>query len=271
VTAPLELGLGFSPCPNDTFMFHALVHGLVRVEGVRFAPELLDIEALNRRALDARGALPVTKLSVAAFARARDRYELLRAGAAIGRGCGPLVVRAPARTDLVDLADLRGARVATPGALTTAHALLRMFAPPDARLVDMRFDLIIGAVARGEVDAGAIIHESRFTFADAGLVMVADLGRRWEAATGLPLPLGVVAARRDLPARLRAEVGAAVARSVELAMAEPERSAAYVRAHARELSDDVCRRHIALYVNAFSRDLGEEGERAVAALAARLL
>lgn len=260
------LTLGFSPCPNDTFMFHALVTGGVAVPGHTFAPWLADIEALNERALgDDPAPLAVSKLSVHGYAHAAHRYAPLRSGAALGRGCGPLVVAREAR----DLASLAGRRVAIPGRYTTAHLLLRLFAPASIEVVPMRFETIMPAVAEGRVDAGAIIHEGRFTYGGYGLAEVADLGQVWETATGLPIPLGVIAIRRDLGASLAGAVEAAVRASVVAAWADPSASADYVRTHAQEMDPDVCRQHIALYVNDFSRDLGDEGEAAVAELLAR--
>jgi 1,4-dihydroxy-6-naphthoate synthase len=252
------LSLGYSPCPNDTFMFHDLVFG----EGaLRFAPTLLDIEELNRRALDPDARLDVTKLSVPALAHCLDDYGVLPAGAALGRRCGPLVV-VPANSGITDVRALEGQRVAVPGAHTTALLLLRIFAPTFDG-VPMRFDRIMPAVANGEVAAGLIIHESRFTYAAHGLQQVADLGEAWEAETGLPLPLGLIAARRQLGTLLHEELSASLRRSVEVAMADPARSSAYVAEHSQEMDPDVCRQHIALYVNDFSIDLGAEGRLAV--------
>jgi 1,4-dihydroxy-6-naphthoate synthase len=265
------LGLGFSPCPNDTFMFHGLVARDVEVPGVRFVAELDDIEVLNRRALgdDPRGPLAVTKISASAVGQLTDRYTVLAAGAALGRGVGPLVVRRAADVRTGALDDLAGLRVAIPGERTTAALLLRLFAPAAIERVPMRFDRIMDALAAGECDAGVVIHESRFTYRDHGLALVADLGEVWEAATGLPLPLGVIAASRQLPRGMTDLVEDGLRRSIELARREPARSRAYVRAHAQELSDEVCDMHVALYVNDFSVDLGEEGRAAIDELLAR--
>lgn len=259
------LPIGLSPCPNDTFMIHALASGAVELPGFTVSPWLADIEALNERAIAGRDPLPVTKLSVHGFAHAMDRYRLLRAGAALGRGCGPLIV---ART-AVAVADLAGRRVAIPGRYTTAHLLLRLFAPPTVEVVPLRFEAIMPAVAAGEVDAGVIIHEGRFTYPGYGLVEVADLGTLWEAATGLPLPLGVLAIERTLAAPPAEAVEEALRASILAAQARPEASADYVRRHAQEMDPEVCRQHIALYVNAYSLALGEEGEAAIAELLAR--
>lgn len=264
------LTIGFSPCPNDTFMFHALVAG--EVPGPRLRPWLADIEALNERALGA-DPLPVTKLSVHALAHVRARYTVLAAGAALGRGCGPLVVARPEtlrdEEPAAALQRLQGRRVAIPGLHTTAHLLLRALAPALTRVVPMRFEAIMPAVAAGEVDAGLIIHESRFTYAAQGLAQVADLGALWEAQTGLPLPLGVIAVQRGLGAGLAEALEAGIVRSILAARARPEAAWPYIRAHAQEMDPEVCRQHIALYVNDFSLALGDEGRAAIDALLAR--
>jgi 1,4-dihydroxy-6-naphthoate synthase len=257
-----ELTFGFSPCPNDTFAFHALVHGLVDAS-FRVRPVLLDIEELNRRAHD--GELELTKLSFGAIPAVGDRYAMLRSGAALGRGVGPLVV-ASEPTSLVDVA---GGRIAIPGRETTAFLLLRLLAPALGDVVELRYDEILGAVERGDVDAGLIIHESRFTYHEHGLVQVADLGELWEEQSGLPVPLAAICARSDLADELRDGVERAIRASVEYAFANPEASREYVRAHSQELSDEVCDQHIALYVNEFTVDLGDEGLAAIEALTAR--
>ncbi len=258
-----ELTFGFSPCPNDTFAFHALVHGLVDAP-FRVRPVLRDIEELNRAAHDA--TFELTKLSFGAFASARDSYELLRSGAALGHGVGPLVV---AREE-TSLKEAVAGRVAIPGRATTAFLLLRLFAPELGDVHVLRFNEILGAVARGDVDAGLIIHESRFTYRQHGLVQVADLGELWEAQTGLPVPLAGICARADLDDETKRVAEAAVRASVECAFANPQASREYVRAHSQELSDDVCDAHIALYVNEFSIDVGDEGMEAIDALTGRI-
>lgn len=255
------LTFGYSPCPNDTFAFHALAHGLIDAS-FRIEPVLLDIEELNRRAHE--GAFDLTKLSVGAFAAVGERYRLLRSGAALGHGVGPLVVaRAP-----MSLADAVCGRLAIPGRETTAYRLLRLAAQPSGEVVELRYDRILRAVADGAVDAGLIIHESRFTYADHGLVQVSDLGAWWEGETGLPVPLAGICARADLDAALVAEAERAIRASVQHAFDHPEASRAYVRAHAQEMSDAVCDQHIALYVNAHSLDVGDDGLRAISRLTA---
>ena len=258
----MKVGFGFSPCPNDTFAFDALVHGRIQAPFTT-APALHDIEELN--VLAREGRYELTKLSFGALAGLRDIYTLLRSGAALGRGCGPLVVaREPA-----SLAHATAGRLAIPGWDTTAFLLLRLAAPALGEVVEFRYDRILAAVASGGVDAGLIIHESRFTYADHGLVEVADLGAWWEVETGLPIPLGAICARTDIGPELIAASENAVRRSVEYAFAHPLASLEYVRAHSQELSDEVCRWHIDLYVNEFTRDLGDDGMAAVDALLAR--
>jgi 1,4-dihydroxy-6-naphthoate synthase len=264
------LGLGFSSCPNDTFMFHALVSGRVRAPGLEFAVAMDDIEQLNRRALGEASAprLPVTKVSASALAFLIEDYAVLRAGAALGRGVGPLVVARP-DSGFKSLADLSGKHVAVPGMRTTAYLLLSLFAPRDLRITALRFDQIMPRLAAGEFDAGLIIHESRFTFASHGLVQLADVGQLWESDTGLPLPLGLIVAHRELGMQRVQSIERAIAESVEHAFAHPEASADYVREHAQELSPEVCKQHIELYVNKHSIDIGEAGQKAVDLLLAR--
>jgi 1,4-dihydroxy-6-naphthoate synthase len=252
-----ELTLGYSPCPNDTFIFHALVHGVVRAEGLRFAERLEDVETLNR--LAARGELDVTKISYGAAPGLLRDYVLLRSGGALGRGCGPLIVaREPFSRN-----DLAGKRIAIPGRNTTANLLLRLYAPEAAPGIELVYSEIMPAVARGEVDAGLIIHESRFTYPQHGLTKVVDLGEWWEQTTGLPIPLGGIMARRALGEDVIRRIDDAIRRSVEHAFAHPDASRAYVRAHAQEMDDTVAKQHIDLYVNPFSVDVGDQGERAI--------
>lgn len=259
----VPLTFGFTPCPNDTFAFHALVHGLVDTP-IRVQPVLLDIEELNRRAHES--AFDLTKLSVGAFAAVGTRYRLLRSGAALGHGVGPLVVaREPRPLDEA----VRGL-VAIPGRETTAFRLLQLAASSLGDVVELRYDRILGAVERGEADAGLIIHESRFTYADHGLAKVADLGAWWEAETGLPVPLAGICAHADLDPVVVDAAERAIRASVAHAFAHPDASRAFVRAHAQEMSDDVCEAHIRLYVNDLSLDIGEEGLRAVARLVSPL-
>ena len=254
------LTLGFSPCPNDTFVFDALVHGRIPTNGLRVIPRLEDVETLNL--LARREALDVTKVSYGVLPYIADRYTLLRSGGALGHGCGPLLV---ARRQL-SKDDLRRARILIPGEDTTANLLLRLWDPELPAGEPTLYSEIMPAVARGDADAGLIIHESRVTYPDHGLQAVVDLGAWWEDEADAPIPLGGIVARRALGRKVLETVDDAVRRSVEHAFAHPQDSASYVAAHAREMDPEVTRRHIDLYVNAFSVDLGEEGERAVAEL-----
>ncbi len=252
------LSLGYSPCPNDTFIFHALVHGLAGELGLELdEPILADVESLNEWAL--AGRLDVSKISCHALGHVLDQYQLLNAGAALGRGCGPLLVAAGP----MNINELARRPIAIPGRLTTAALLMRLFAPECTELVPMRFDLIMPAVAAGQVAAGVIIHESRFTFREHGLYCLRDLGSWWEEVSGRPIPLGCIVARRNLGEERLALIERGIRESVQRAFAAPDHSRAYIKDYARELDDRVIAEHIALYVNNFSSDLGEEGRQAI--------
>lgn len=257
------LTLGYSPCPNDTFIFHALVHGMVGADGLGFRERLEDVETLNR--LAAAAELDVTKVSYGAIPHLVRDYVLLRSGGALGRGCGPLVV---AREDF-GRDGLRGKRIAIPGRNTTANLLLRLYAPHAPAGIERVYSDIMPAVERGEVDAGLIIHESRFTYPQHGLVKVVDLGEWWEETTGLPIPLGGILARRALGESAIRAIDHAIRRSVEHAFAHPDDWKEYVRANAQEMDEEVQQRHIDLYVNRFTADLGDDGIRAIHELFAR--
>jgi 1,4-dihydroxy-6-naphthoate synthase len=220
------------------------------------------VETLNAWAL--AGRLDVTKLSFHALGHVLDRYVLLRTGAALGRGCGPLLVT---RKD--QGGRMEDWRIAIPGELTTAALLLRIYRPDCRHFVVLRFDRIMAAIGSGEVDAGVIIHESRFTYGDFGLCCVQDLGEWWETATGLPIPLGCIAARRTLAPALHNEIETAIATSLRWADEHPDAGWEYIRSHAQEMEPAVMRSHIGLYVNEFSRDLGEDGLHAVRELLRR--
>ncbi|MEZ4601683.1 MAG: 1,4-dihydroxy-6-naphthoate synthase [Syntrophotaleaceae bacterium] len=256
------LSLGYSPCPNDTCIFFALVHGRIPLQDLAFQERLEDVETLNRLACSRR--LDVTKISYHALGHLRSDYALLRSGGALGRGCGPLLVARHALT----LPDLEQRRIAIPGRLTTATLLLQLCGRFENLLV-MPFDRIMPAVRDGLADAGLIIHEGRFTYHELGLVSLLDLGQWWEETTGLPIPLGGILARRDLgPERIK-RIEEAVRKSVAFALAHPGEAAAYIRRHAQELDEEVIRRHIGLYVNDYSLDLGDEGLGAVRELLKR--
>lgn len=256
------LTLGISPCPNDTYIFHALLHGLVDVP---FALDLhiADVEELNTLAL--RGALDASKISVGVAGHIARQYALLRTGAALGWGCGPLVV---ARTPL-PVEALRDARIAIPGQMTTANLLLDVHGGFAGPRTAMRFDHVMPAVLNGEADAGVVIHEGRFIAPGLGLHTVLDLGAWWEGAFAMPLPLGVIAVRRDVDAPTARALEAAIAASLAHAHAHPEASADFIRSHAQEMAQDVTRAHIRTFVNDFSMNLGQEGMQAVTALVSR--
>jgi 1,4-dihydroxy-6-naphthoate synthase len=258
-TLPLQLGYSF--CPNDTFIFYALTHGKLP-DFPAVAEVLEDVETLNHWAV--AGRLPLTKISYAAYARVRQDYIALRAGGALGRGVGPLLV---AKTKLHP-SQCRS--IASPGSLTTAQLLLTLALPePLPTIIPMRYDAIMPAVLRGEVDAGLIIHESRFTYLQHGLVSILDLGSWWEHDTGLPLPLGAILARRDLGKDTLQRLNAAVRNSLVYAYAHPDEPKTYIKQHALEQDDAVIQAHIDLYVNEYSLDISEVGERAVQTLFAR--
>jgi len=255
--APLSLAI--SPCPNDTFTFHAWLHELV-VGAPEVRASYDDIDVLNQRAQ--RGEPDVVKVSYGAIPWLLDDYRLLSAGGALGRGCGPLVL-----TPDGTLGD--APNIAVPGERTTAYLLFRLWAAERdlrPRIQVLPFDQIMPAVSRGAVDGGLVIHESRFTYPSYGLVQVADLGDWWEATTGLAIPLGAILARRDVDADA---VEQAIRASVEYAWAHPDASALFVREHAQEMDPAVCRQHIELYVNEFTRELGAVGTEAVEGLLAR--
>lgn len=258
----MTLALGFSPCPNDCFMFDAIVHRRIDLEGLDFSVVMEDVEALNRAAF--AGDVDVTKLSYHAYAYCAERFALLDAGSALGRGCGPLLIsRRPIAADEVAGGTLR---VAIPGRYTTANLLLGLAFPAARTTVEMVFSAIEGAVLAGEVDAGVIIHENRFTYEARGLRKVIDLGDYWERETGAPIPLGAIVVSRSLDRDVQHAINRVMRRSVEYAFAHPEASRAFVRAHAQEMAEDVMAQHIALYVNEFSVDLGDQGRRAIEVL-----
>lgn len=256
------LTLGISPCPNDTFAFHALVHGLVAA-GPETAVTFADIDVLNE--LAAAGSLDVVKVSYGALPFLLEDYTLLDSGGAVGRGCGPLLLTAEEGGQDA----LAGATVAVPGLRTTAYLLLRLWARQHAQLgaIDvLPFEQIMPAVSAGSYDAGLVIHESRFTYPSYGLHQAVDLGAWWESATGLPIPLGAIIARRSLGNEQITLLDKAIRRSVEFAWANPQASRDYVLKHAQELDPAVADAHIALYVNEFTRGLGAQGRAAVQSL-----
>ncbi len=253
----MELTVGFSSCPNDTFMFDAMVHHRIDTEGLSFRVVMEDIEQLNRRAFS--GDLDITKVSYHAFAYLRSRYSLLHSGSAVGRGCGPLLISKHA----IDVRGLADDRIGVPGHFTTANMLLQLYLSRRVDPVCFLFSEIEDALVDERIDAGVIIHESRFTYQRRGLLCIQDLGHFWEKRTGLPIPLGGIVIRRQLGPELRDKVGLLLRKSIEWAIQRPGDSRDFVNAHAQELGEDVIRQHIDLYVNEYSLDLGLEGSEAV--------
>ncbi len=276
----MQLTLGYSPCPNDTFIFDAMVHGRIDTEGLLFDVRLGDVEELNQLAL--AGELDVTKLSYHAFGHLTERYALLNAGSALGRGVGPLLVTADkalaedflARTqvpgEVFDHTVLQpGAPVAIPGKYTTANYLLGLAQPQLTNKQEVLFSDIEERVLSGEFTAGLLIHENRFTYKERGLHKLMDLGEYWESTTGHAIPLGGIVIKRSLPSEVQQRFDRVLARSVQYAFDHPEASSEYVAAHAQEMDVEVRRKHIELYVNQYSLNLGVEGRSAVAVFLAQ--
>ena len=258
----MTLTLGFSPCPNDCFMFDAMVHRRIDLEGLDFDVRMADIEALNSAAF--AGGVDITKLSFHAFAYCADDYVLLDAGSALGRNCGPLLIsQRPISPEEVAAGDLR---IAIPGKYTTANFLLSLAFPRATDKSECLFSDIEAGVLDGRFDAGLIIHENRFTYADRGLKKIIDLGEFWESETGTAIPLGGIVISRRLSADVRQRVNRVMRRSVEYAFANRDASLPFVRANAQAMSDEVMYKHIDLYVNEYSVDLGVDGRRAVEVL-----
>lgn len=253
----MKLTLGFSPCPNDTFIFEAMVHGRIDTEGLEFDWFLADVEELNRRAM--QGTVDITKMSYHAYARAATGYLILDSGSALGRNNGPLVVS----RHRIDPGALDDTLIAIPGRYTTANLLFSIFWPGATRKREYLFSEIPAAVLSGEVDAGLIIHETRFTYQALGLVKIADTGERWEELTGLPVPLGGIVVNRRVDETTAAKVSRTIRRSIEYASARPEASVSFIRENARETDPEVMKEHISLYVNSFSMSLGQEGRSAI--------
>lgn len=249
--------LSFSPCPNDTFIFFAIVHDRIDLEGLSFTWETDDVETLNHRAF--AGNCDMIKVSYHAYLTLREKYELLNAGSALGFGNGPLLISRNYRSS----EELYDRRVAIPGEYTTAHLLLKFAAPQITRKEVMLFSEIEDAITEGRVDAGVIIHENRFTYENKGLHKIMDLGEFWEKQTGMPVPLGGIVVKKELGADVIAKLNRIMKRSVEYAFEHPDETMDFVRSHAREMDDAVMRKHIGLYVTAFTVDLGKQGRDAI--------
>jgi 1,4-dihydroxy-6-naphthoate synthase len=256
----MQLTLGFSPCPNDTFIFDALVNGRIDTGGLSFDLKLEDVETLNGWALE--GKLDLSKISYGVLPQIRDKYDLLDAGGALGKGVGPLLVAAkPLSPEQV-----REGLIAIPGERTTAHLLFSLAYPGVRRRKFMVFSSIEDAVLKGEADAGVIIHENRFTYQQRGLVKLADLGEYWEKVTGGPIPLGGIVYRRDLDPAVGSQVNQLIRKSLEHALSHYPVLPSFVKEQAQEMDESVMRQHIELYVNSFSLSLGSEGRLAVQTL-----
>ena len=253
----MKLTLGFSRCPNDTFLFDALVNVKIDTEGLEFSVVLGDVEELNQRAF--KGELDITKLSYHAYAYILPNYVLLDAGSALGRNCGPLLIAKKALT----VEDVESGTIAIPGKFTTANFLLSLAYPNAKQKEAVLFSEIENLVATGKKTAGLIIHESRFTYEEKGLVKIRDLGEFWESETGLPIPLGGIVIRRNIDLTTQQKVNRVLARSVKYARKFPQQTLDYVRPHAQEMDEKVMMQHINLYVNDFTEDLGVVGREAV--------
>jgi len=251
----MKLTLGFSPCPNDTFIFDALIHHKIDTEGLEFEVVFSDVEQLNKWAF--QGKLDITKLSYNAFTHCVNNYVLLDSGSALGNNCGPLLIK-KSNTILT-----KDSKIAIPGKYTTANMLLNIAFPKNQNKVETLFSEIENQVLEGRVNAGLIIHESRFTYKDKGLDKVMDLGEFWETETGLPIPLGGIVVKRELPFSEQKKIERVLRKSVEYAFANPNSSFDFVKCHAQEMEKEVVDAHIALYVNDYSISLSEQGRRAV--------
>ena len=278
----MKLTLGFSPCPNDTFIFDALIHHKIDTEGLEFEVFYDDVETLNQKAF--RDELNITKLSYHAFAYIVDKYVLLDAGSALGFGVGPMLIFKPpiekfafdtvqtkfedeeitsVRTTTNMTSLLSKSKIGIPGKYTTANFLLSLAFPDATNKIEMVFSDIENALLNDEIDFGLIIHENRFTYQDKGLRKVIDLGEYWEQRTGCAIPLGGIVANRNLPLDVQHKINRVLKKSVEFAFANPKSGLEFIRSHAQEMSEEVMYKHIELYVNKYSLDLGEEGRKAI--------
>lgn len=252
----IELNLGFSPCPNDTFIFDALVNNKIDTKGFRFNPVMEDVQTLNQWALE--GRLDVTKLSFGVLPLVLNRYALLNSGSALGNGVGPLLIT----NDKLRNQDIEKCLVAIPGKDTTAHVLFTLAYPAAKNKIFLRYDEIEKFVLENR-GTGVIIHENRFTYEHKGLVKVTDLGDYWEKHTGSPIPLGGIVIKRDFEVELQLQVNRLIRRSLEFAFENYPDLSEFIRMHAQEMSEDVMRKHIDLYVNSYSLNLGQAGREAV--------
>jgi 1,4-dihydroxy-6-naphthoate synthase len=255
----MKLSLCFSPCPNDTFIFDAMVHQKIDTEGLEFDVRLEDVETLNRLVLS--GQPDISKISYGLLPLVIPDYRVLNAGSALGRGVGPLLIAAEELSD--GDTELQGKTVVLPGMHTTAHMLFSLAYPQAKKKIFLPFHEIENAVLNGVADTGVIIHENRFTYASKGLIKLADLGEIWEQNTGQPIPLGGIVMRRDLDPQLMDKTDRVIRRSLEYAFKNYPELPEYVRENAQEMDEDIMRKHIDLYVNEYSLSLGKEGRAAV--------
>jgi 1,4-dihydroxy-6-naphthoate synthase len=254
-----RLDVAFSTCPNDTFIFHAMLHDCIDTGNLRFVPHMHDVEALNQKAFSK--SFHISKLSFYAYLKLRQSYEILDAGSALGYGCGPLLV---GRSRDISLA---GAKIAVPGEYTTAYLLLKLWRPEIRNVEITRFDNILEGVQIGRYDAGLIIHEGRFIYPEYDCVEIIDLGKWWENKTSLPIPLGCIALRKESPfIELKTDIESVIRRSVEYAFQNRNASREFVKLHAQEMEDTVIDGHIDLYVNNFTLSLGDTGRKAIQTL-----
>ena len=256
----MKLTLGFSPCPNDTFIFDALIHHKIDTEGLTFDVSFDDVETLNQKAL--KGELDMTKLSLHAFAYVLNQYALLDAGSALGFGVGPLLICK--NEDLLLQKELSAdLKLGIPGKYTTANFLLGIAYPHLKNKQELLFSEIENSLLNGKIDLGLIIHENRFTYMDKGLHQIVDLGNYWETLTGCAIPLGGIVINRNLPENVQQKVNRLVRKSVEYAFKNPKSGFDFIRQHAQEMDEAVMYKHIDLYVNQYSIDLGKEGRKAI--------
>jgi 1,4-dihydroxy-6-naphthoate synthase len=262
----MKLTLGFSPCPNDTFIFDALIHHKIDTEDLEFEAFYDDVETLNQKALS--NQLDITKLSYHAYAYVTDKYVLLNSGSALGFGVGPLLICKDER--FVDsvylLKNIGDLTIGIPGKYTTANFLLGLAYPEAEKKKEMLFSEIEDALLNNQIDIGLIIHENRFTYQDKGLHKILDLGEFWEDLTSSPIPLGGIMIKREHPEELKQKVNRVIRKSVEYAFANPKSGLDFIRSHSQEMSEEVMYKHIELYVNKYSIDLGVEGRKAVSTL-----
>ena len=258
----MKLTLGFSPCPNDTFMFDAMVHGKIDTEDIQFDVVMTDVEELNKKAFKA--GLDITKISFHAFAYVAHKYVLLDSGSALGKSCGPILIsKYEMQNSKPEISNLK---IAIPGKYTTANFLLSLAFPGAKNKTEMLFSEIEDAVIAGKADAGLIIHENRFTYQQKGLKKIIDLGEYWEDLTRLPIPLGGIVVKRNLPNNIQHKLNRIMQRSIEYAFRNPLSSKDFVKQHAQEMNDEVIMKHIRLYVNEYSFDLGDDGREAIQTL-----